>query len=460
MELGDYLGVLRWRWAPVSFTVSFVAAAGLLHQQTRDTQAMARLVPPAPLRRRRAPRASSSVELATTYAQFAPTAPVIDAALAAAGGAPAAGRPEVTAVAEPSAPFPTVTVADTDPEAAVANAYTTPLPGAVARLEGRKAGTVTDLTVLTPAAVPAEPARPKPTRNGAIGLALGLMLGAGSAFLRALDRSYKHAEQLEEETGLSMLGVVPQELSEIALPTLTKPTSNRAAAYRNIRTHVQFAGPSHSLKTILITSATACDGQDVRRHQSRSAFAVTGQCVVPIDADLRHARRRAALGAAGAAGGAAGRFHARQPQRAARQPRNGAAARGAGRAVRGRAGRQSAGAAGDRALVLAVNAAGVEVVVRLERPAASRCGGRSGARRSWQCRCWGWRLRGRRRAMRRTGTGTRLVTPRSGDETRRPETVIGAEPRSGRTGGPGSGRYHTPSTQGAGSGATSSLPTT
>lgn len=183
----------------------------------------------------------SSVGLATTCA-LATTVPGVGEALAGAGGDSGADRPKVVAVAEPSAPFLSVTdaVAYGYPAraAAVANAYATTTPGAVARLEGRSADAA-DLTVLTPAAALVEPARPQPVRNGGIGLALGLMLGAGSVFLReALRGSYKYGEQLDEETGPSVLGVVPQELSGVDLPTMTKPTSNRAGAYRTIRTNV------------------------------------------------------------------------------------------------------------------------------------------------------------------------------------------------------------------------------
>lgn len=103
----------------------------------------------------------SSVGLATTCA-LATTVSGVGEALAGAGGDSGADRPKVVAVAEPSAPFLSVTdaVAYGYPaRAAVANAYATTTPGAVARLEGRSADAA-DLTVLTPAAALAEPARP------------------------------------------------------------------------------------------------------------------------------------------------------------------------------------------------------------------------------------------------------------------------------------------------------------
>ena len=304
MELGDYLRVLRRRWALVALAalVCAGAAVGFSLQQTPVYEATTRLVVSGAAGSAADEETSSrqlAVERATTYAQFATTPPVVDEALAAGGGAPGAGRPEVTAEAEPNAPFLSVTVADTDAAraAAVANAYASTLPAAVARLEGRSGGATADLTVLTPAIVPATPARPQPVRNGVLGLALGLLLGVGSAFLReALDRSFKHAEQLEEDLGLPVLGVVPQELTGVPLPTLTKPTSNRAEAYRTIRTNVQFAGPPHSLKTILITSATAGEGKTSIATNLAVAFAATGQSVVLVDADLRRHRVGEAFG--------------------------------------------------------------------------------------------------------------------------------------------------------------------
>ena len=298
MELVDYLRVLRRRWALIALAtvVCAAAAVGFSVRQTPVYEATTRLVVSGvsgEAGAKETPQRQLTIERAVTYAQFASTPPVIDEAIAAAG--PGGGRPEVVAEAEPNSPFLSITVADPDPQraAAVANAYAQTLPGAVADLERREPADAGGLTVLAPATVPEQPARPQPLRNGAAGLGLGLLLGIGTAFLReAMDRSFKSAEQLEEETNLPVLGVVPEELPKVALPTLTNPSSTRAEAYRTVRTNVQFAGPPHTLRTILVTSATAGEGKTSVSTNLAVAFAATGQSVVLVDADLR--RRRAA----------------------------------------------------------------------------------------------------------------------------------------------------------------------
>jgi capsular exopolysaccharide synthesis family protein len=299
LELGDYLRVLRRRWRLIALAtlVCAGAAVGFSLQQTPVYEATVRLVVSGAAGSVTAEEASQgqlAVQRATTYAQFASTPPVVDRAVAAAGGAAGADRPEVEAEVEPNSPFLTVTVADEDPQraAAVANAYEDTLPRAVAQLERRREGAAsTGLAVLAAAEVPDRPARPQPVRNGALGLALGLLLGVGAAYLReALDRSFRQSQQLEDETAISVLGVVPQERDSILLPTLSHPTSNRAEAYRTVRTNVQFAGPPHRFRTILVTSATAGEGKTSVATNLAAAFAATGQSVLLVDGDLRRRR--------------------------------------------------------------------------------------------------------------------------------------------------------------------------
>lgn len=304
MELVDYLRVLRRRWALVALAVLVCTGAAVAFslRQTPVYEASVRLVVSdtgAAATTQAVVQHSLAVQRAVTYAQFASTPPVVDWALAGAGEAADAGRPVVTATAEAGSPFLTIAVDDPDPRraAAVANAYAGVLPAAVARLEGAAAASRFSLVALAPAGVPSKPIRPKPIRNGGLGLALGLVLGVGCAFLtESLDHTYKRAEQLEQDTGLPVLGVIPQELKGVPLPAKTHSASHRAEAYRTIRTNVQFAGPAHTLKTILITSASPGEGKTSLATNLAVAFAATGQSVVLVDADLRRRRVGEAFG--------------------------------------------------------------------------------------------------------------------------------------------------------------------
>jgi capsular polysaccharide biosynthesis protein len=61
------------------------------------------------------------------------------------------------------------------------------------------------------AAVPDEPVSPKPVRNGLLALLLGLMLGAGLAFLlEYLDDTWRSPEELEQVSGRPNFGAIPE----------------------------------------------------------------------------------------------------------------------------------------------------------------------------------------------------------------------------------------------------------
>jgi capsular polysaccharide biosynthesis protein len=61
------------------------------------------------------------------------------------------------------------------------------------------------------AAVPRAPVSPDPVRNGVLALALGLMLGAGLAFLlEYLDDQWRSPGEVEQVSGVPTLGIVPE----------------------------------------------------------------------------------------------------------------------------------------------------------------------------------------------------------------------------------------------------------
>jgi capsular polysaccharide biosynthesis protein len=65
-------------------------------------------------------------------------------------------------------------------------------------------------TVWEPAVAPASPVSPTPVRNVLMGLALGLMLGVGLAFLlEHTDDKSRSPEEVEQVSGVPNLGVIP-----------------------------------------------------------------------------------------------------------------------------------------------------------------------------------------------------------------------------------------------------------
>lgn len=304
MELVDYVRVLRRRWKVVllAMIVCAGAAYGLAVRQTPTYSASARLVVSAPQGGGFVDELTSrtlAVSRASAYATYASTTPAIDAALKGGGYPPGTARPQVTGSADGETPFLTVTALDSDPvkAAAVVNAYADTLLGVVARLDNSGRLAAKSLAVVDPAGVPTVPTSPRPVRDALIGLLLGLVLGLGAAFIRdSLDRTYTDADVLEEKSGVAILGVVPQELEKVDMPTITHPSSGRAEAYRTVRTNIQFAGPATALKRIIITSATPGEGKTSVATNVALAMARQGQSVVLVDADLRRPRVHLAFG--------------------------------------------------------------------------------------------------------------------------------------------------------------------
>lgn len=151
--------------------------------------------------------------------------------------------------------------------------------------------------VVTPATPPSSPVRPTPVRSGVLAAVVGLMLGAGLAFLfDYLDDSVRDRHDLERATGgMPVLGLVPvvTDWKQPDTPVLVArehPQSAGAEAYRALRTSVQFLGLDRDLTSVQVTSATAAEGKTTTVANLAVLFARAGQRVVAVDCDLRRPR--------------------------------------------------------------------------------------------------------------------------------------------------------------------------
>jgi polysaccharide biosynthesis transport protein len=150
--------------------------------------------------------------------------------------------------------------------------------------------------VVSRAITPSSPVEPEPIRNGAIALALGLVLGVSFAFLREhLDDSIRTKDDVERTTGLPVLGLIPavSDWSNHEVPyliTAAKPTSPAAEAYRTLRTSVQFVGLDRPIRSLVITSPTKQEGKTTTLTNLGVALAQVGRRVILVDCDLRRPR--------------------------------------------------------------------------------------------------------------------------------------------------------------------------
>ncbi|MGI9615419.1 MAG: polysaccharide biosynthesis tyrosine autokinase [Acidimicrobiales bacterium] len=150
-------------------------------------------------------------------------------------------------------------------------------------------------TVVQEAALPREQANGQVSRNVAIGLVLGALLGLTLALIAdTLDKSIRTTGDLERiGLGVKSLGripAVPRGLVRGELGTIahTRPSSKYADGYHKVRTALDFLTLDQDVTSILITSPAEGDGKSTLASNLALAYANAENNVVLIDADLRH----------------------------------------------------------------------------------------------------------------------------------------------------------------------------
>ncbi|MFO0991289.1 MAG: polysaccharide biosynthesis tyrosine autokinase [Hyphomicrobiales bacterium] len=147
-----------------------------------------------------------------------------------------------------------------------------------------------NVSIVDRAALPDSPSSPKLFHNLALALVLGLMLGAaGAVGLDYLDDSFKSPEDIETETGLSVIGIVPRPKPGSSVEEeLADPRSGMAEAYRSLRTGLQFSTSEGLPKSLLITSSKPAEGKSTSTVSIARSLASIHLKVLLIDADLRN----------------------------------------------------------------------------------------------------------------------------------------------------------------------------
>jgi capsular exopolysaccharide synthesis family protein len=141
----------------------------------------------------------------------------------------------------------------------------------------------------------AEQVAPRTIRNGGIGIALGLVLALGIAFLvEALDTRIRSVDVARDTLGIPVLGQIPPPPKALekqgGLLMLTDPMSQEAEYFRTLRANFAFANGQHNARVIMVTSALSEEGKSTTAANLAVALARGGRNVVLVDGDLRSPR--------------------------------------------------------------------------------------------------------------------------------------------------------------------------
>ncbi|MBM7518705.1 polysaccharide biosynthesis tyrosine autokinase [Nocardioides nitrophenolicus] len=202
-----------------------------------------------------------------------------------------------------------VTVTGPDPRQAqlVAQAYAEQLTDLVRELETPAGQTQAPIkaTIVDAASLPTSAVSPRPSRNLALGLVAGLLLGFALAVVRELlDTRVKSLDDVAELTDAPTLGTIVFDATTAKSPLLTQIASHspRAEAFRVLRTNLQFIDVDSARKVFVVTSAVPGEGKTSTAVNLAISLAQGGSRTLLVEADLRRPMAAQRLGLDNAVG--------------------------------------------------------------------------------------------------------------------------------------------------------------
>jgi capsular exopolysaccharide synthesis family protein len=157
---------------------------------------------------------------------------------------------------------------------------------------------------------PAVPSEPRPAFEMALGLIIGLLLGAGAAFgLESWDNAVRTPEDVEKVLGLPTLARIPAASVEardrkgpshggslLDLMSHSSPGSPLAEAFRDLRTALSLSSAGRSQRLLAVTSTRPQEGKSTVALNLGIVLAQGDRKILLVDADLRRPRLHRAFG--------------------------------------------------------------------------------------------------------------------------------------------------------------------
>jgi capsular exopolysaccharide synthesis family protein len=155
------------------------------------------------------------------------------------------------------------------------------------RVEMAEASTLSEIRIVEPAVKPMFPESPNKTKNGLLGVFVGLAFGLGLAFIAEYqDDRIRTAADAKELRHISLMGMVPIfEPTKRPLISAKDPDDPLCESYRRIRNYPSI--DDGSVKSLLITSPGPNEGKSTTVVNLGISIARERKQVVLIDMDLR-----------------------------------------------------------------------------------------------------------------------------------------------------------------------------
>ncbi|MEM1064755.1 MAG: polysaccharide biosynthesis tyrosine autokinase [Pseudomonadota bacterium] len=153
--------------------------------------------------------------------------------------------------------------------------------------------TSADARILTPAQPPLSPELQQRERLMILSTLLGLFAGIGLVFLLdKLNNTFRVAQQVEQITGETVLGMIPAIGRRLRRTTVLKrfkdkPKSSLAEAVRSLRTSILFSNVDTPPKVILFTSSVPREGKSTTATLVALTSRQMGKSAIIVDCDLR-----------------------------------------------------------------------------------------------------------------------------------------------------------------------------